>query len=158
MSVPFLQIQGITKRYAQHTALDQVSFDVKQGAVLGLLGPNGAGKTSLIRILTQITAPDEGRILMNGRAIKPEDVERMGYLPEERGLYKKMEVGEQLIYMGRLKGLSKADVMARLKVWVDKFEIRDWWKKKIEELFERHAAKGAVYCHGVASARFSYSG
>jgi ABC-2 type transport system ATP-binding protein len=129
-----LNIQNVTKQYAAHRALDDISFDVPRHSVFGLLGPNGAGKTSLIRIITQITAPDKGQISFNGRFLHPDHVEEMGYLPEERGLYKKMEVGEQALYLARLKGLSRADAMARLKYWFEKFEIQGWWKKKIEEL------------------------
>jgi len=129
-----LTIQNVTKQYAAHRALDDVSFDVPRNSVFGLLGPNGAGKTSLIRIITQITAPDKGQISFNGKLLHPDHIEEMGYLPEERGLYKKMEVGEQALYLARLKGLSRADAMKRLKYWFEKFEIQAWWKKKIEEL------------------------
>jgi ABC-2 type transport system ATP-binding protein len=129
-----LSIQNVTKQYASHRALDDVSMDVPRQSVFGLLGPNGAGKTSLIRIITQITAPDKGQIEFNGRFLHPGHIEEMGYLPEERGLYKKMEVGEQAMYLARLKGLSRAEAMKRLKYWFEKFEIQAWWKKKIEEL------------------------
>lgn len=136
-----LDIQGVTKRYAGHTALNQVSLHIPQGSVFGLLGPNGAGKTSLIRIITQITAPDEGKILFKGSPLQASHIERMGYLPEERGLYKKMEVGEQALYLARLKGLSRAEAMKRLKYWFEKFEIQSWWKKKVEELSKGMAQK-----------------
>jgi ABC-2 type transport system ATP-binding protein len=129
-----LSIQNVTKQYAAHRALDDVSMDVPRQSVFGLLGPNGAGKTSLIRIITQITAPDKGQIEFNGRLLQAEHIEEMGYLPEERGLYKKMEVGEQALYLARLKGLSRAEAIKRLKYWFEKFEIQAWWKKKIEEL------------------------
>jgi ABC-2 type transport system ATP-binding protein len=129
-----LSIQNVTKQYANHRALDDVSMDVPRQSVFGLLGPNGAGKTSLIRIITQITAPDKGQIEFNGRLLHPSHIEEMGYLPEERGLYKKMEVGEQALYLARLKGLSRTEAMKRLKYWFEKFEIQAWWKKKIEEL------------------------
>jgi ABC-2 type transport system ATP-binding protein len=129
-----LSIQNVTKQYAAHRALDDVTMSVPHQSVFGLLGPNGAGKTSLIRIITQITAPDKGEILFEGKSLQPSDIELMGYLPEERGLYKKMEVGEQALYLARLKGLSRADAMKRLKYWFEKFEIQAWWKKKIEEL------------------------
>lgn len=109
-------------------------MEVPEGSVFGLLGPNGAGKTSLIRIINQITAPDGGEVLLSGRPLNPEDISQIGYLPEERGLYKKMEVGEQALYLARLKGMSRADAMKRLKYWFEKFEIVPWWKKKIEEL------------------------
>src|SRR6185436_14946475 len=129
-----LNIQHVTKRYAAHTALDDVTFDVPAGSVFGLLGPNGAGKTSLIRIINQITGPDEGHILFSGKPLSPAHVERIGYLPEERGLYRKMEVGEQALYLARLKGLSRQDALKKLKYWFEKFEIVSWWKKKVEEL------------------------
>ena len=129
-----LNIEHITKQYSGHRALDDVSMNIPQGSVFGLLGPNGAGKTSLIRIITQITAPDEGRILFKGSPLNGDHIRHMGYLPEERGLYKKMEVGEQALYLGQLKGLSRAEAMKRLKYWFEKFEMQSWWKKKIEEL------------------------
>lgn len=129
-----LSIKNVSKLYATHTALDNVSMEVPEGSVFGLLGPNGAGKTSLIRIINQITAPDGGEVLLSGRPLNPEDISQIGYLPEERGLYKKMEVGEQALYLARLKGMSRADAMKRLKYWFEKFEIVPWWKKKIEEL------------------------
>lgn len=129
-----LEIQHITKQYANHKALSDVSISIPKGSIFGLLGPNGAGKTSLIRIITQITQPDSGTVLFNGQPLHPDHVKQIGYLPEERGLYKKMEVGEQLLYFAQLKGLSRAHALEKLKVWVDKFEIRDWWKKKVEEL------------------------
>jgi len=129
-----LSIKNVSKLYAIHTALDNVSMEVPESSVFGLLGPNGAGKTSLIRIINQITAPDGGEVLLSGRALSPEDISQIGYLPEERGLYKKMEVGEQALYLARLKGMSRSDAMKRLKYWFEKFEIVPWWKKKIEEL------------------------
>src|SRR5258706_4045513 len=129
-----LSVQNVTKRYSNHTALDKVSIEVPPQSVFGLLGPNGAGKTSLIRIINQITGPDEGKILSAGRPLSPAHVERIGYLPEERGLYRKMEVGEQALYLARLKGLSRSDALKKLKYWFEKFEITTWWKKKVEEL------------------------
>lgn len=129
-----ISIQNVVKQYAGHRALDNVSMEVPQGSVFGLLGPNGAGKTSLIRIITQITAPDSGAVLFEGAALHQQHIEQMGYLPEERGLYKKMEVGEQALYLAMLKGMSRADAMKKLKYWFEKFEIQAWWKKKIEEL------------------------
>ncbi|MBX7206404.1 MAG: ATP-binding cassette domain-containing protein [Bacteroidia bacterium] len=129
-----LQIINVSKQYAHHKALDSVSLAVPKGSVYGLLGPNGAGKTSLIRIITQITGADEGEVLFNGEKLNPSHIYRMGYLPEERGLYKKMEVGEQLLFFARLKGLSRADAMHKLKDWVERFEIKNWWTKKVEEL------------------------
>ncbi len=124
----------IDKQYANHLALNKVSIDVPKAKIFGLLGPNGAGKTTLIRIINQITAPDSGQLFFDGRPLKADDVYRIGYLPEERGLYKKMKVGEQAVYLARLKGLSKADAVKKLKYWFDKFEILPWWDKKIEEL------------------------
>ena len=129
-----LEAQHVVKRYADHTALNDVSIEVPQGSIFGLLGPNGAGKTSLIRIINQITAPDEGQIMLNGERLQPKHIEDIGYLPEERGLYKKMKVGEQLLYLAQLKGMKKADALERLKVWFVKFDIKDWWDKNVEDL------------------------
>ena len=129
-----LETNEVCKHYSGHTALDRVSLNVPQGTVFGLLGPNGAGKTTLIRIINQITAPDSGTVLFDGHAIGPDDIYQIGYMPEERGLYKKMKVGEQAVYLAQLKGLSKADATQRLKVWFDKFEIGNWWNRKVEEL------------------------
>jgi len=129
-----LKIQNITKRFTNHLALDDVSFGIDKGKVFGLLGPNGAGKTTMIRILTRITTPDQGEILFNGKPLSEKDLENIGYLPEERGLYKKMEVGEQAIYLAQLKGLSHQEALKRLKYWFRKFEIEGWWKRKVEEL------------------------
>lgn len=130
----FLEAKQVVKQYAAHRALDHVDLQVPKGTIHGLLGPNGAGKTTLIRIINQITGPDSGEILLNGHRLKPEDVHRIGYLPEERGLYKKMKVGEQAVYLARLKGLSRNDAIKRLKYWFEKFEIQAWWDKKVEEL------------------------
>jgi ABC-2 type transport system ATP-binding protein len=129
-----LSVQNVTKRYADHVALNRVSIDVPAQSIYGLLGPNGAGKTSLIRIINQITGPDEGEILLNGKKLGQADISNIGYLPEERGLYKKMKVGEQALYLARLKGMSKADAMKELRMWFEKFEMAGWWGKKIEEL------------------------
>lgn len=129
-----LTVRNILKQYANHVALDHVSMEVEQGSVFGLLGPNGAGKTSLIRIINQITAPDKGEVLLNGERLKPEHISLIGYLPEERGLYKKMEVGEHVLYLARLKGMSRTDATERVKYWFRKMEIEAWWKKKVEEL------------------------
>lgn len=126
--------KDIVKKYDKHTALDGVSITVKKNSIFGLLGPNGAGKTSLIRIINQITGPDSGELFFNGQKLQQNHIERIGYLPEERGLYKKMEVGEQALYLARLKGLSRQDATNRLKYWFEKFEITTWWNKKIEEL------------------------
>lgn len=130
----FLQANNIVKQFSNHLALDDVSISVPEKSIFGLLGPNGAGKTTLIRIINQITAPDSGQVLLNGKPLKLEDVHRIGYLPEERGLYKKMKVGEQALYLVQLKGVSKQDALKKLKYWFEKFEIQPWWDKKVEEL------------------------
>jgi ABC-2 type transport system ATP-binding protein len=124
----------VSKSFVNHQALSGVSMHVPSGSIYGLLGPNGAGKTTLLRIINQITAPDSGELFFGGRRMQPEDINYIGYMPEERGLYKKMKVGEQLIYFGRLKGLDKRTVMKRVKFWVGKFDIHSWWNKKVEEL------------------------
>lgn len=129
-----LRIQHIVKQYAQHRALDDVSLDIEKGSIFGLLGPNGAGKTSLIRIINQITAPDEGAIFFNGEKLHPHHISKIGYLPEERGLYKKMEIGEQVLYLAQLKGLSRADAIKRIKYWFEKMDMQGWWTKKVEDL------------------------
>lgn len=129
-----IDIRNLTKRYAAHTALNDVSIEVPQGQIFGLLGPNGAGKTSLIRIINQITAPDSGQVLLFGAPLAPIHISRIGYLPEERGLYRKMNVGEQALYLARLKGLSTAEAKSRLKMWFERFDLNPWWNKKVEEL------------------------
>jgi ABC-2 type transport system ATP-binding protein len=129
-----IQIQEVSKHYADHTALDNVSFDVPKGCIFGLLGPNGAGKTSLIRIINQITAPDEGQILFNGNPLTKDHIKQIGYLPEERGLYKKMTVYDQLIYFARLRGMDTSAAKKTINEWLEKFEATTWKKKKIEEL------------------------
>jgi len=129
-----LKADNIRKQFSGHLALDDVSISVPQGSIFGLLGPNGAGKTTLIRIINRITAQDEGNVFFDGRPIQTNDVNQIGYLPEERGLYKKMKVGEQALYLARLKGLDKKLAHERLKYWFDKFEITAWWNKKVEEL------------------------
>ncbi len=136
-----LTVEHVTKRYAAHTALDDVSLAIPEGSVYGLLGPNGAGKTTLIRIINRITAPDTGRVLFGGREIAPDDIYRIGYLPEERGLYKKMKVGEQALFFARLKGLPRREAIRRLKEWFEKFGIQGWWDKKVEELSKGMAQK-----------------
>lgn len=132
--MPLFEALNVTKRFATQTALDGVSISVPEQSIYGLLGPNGAGKTTLIRIINQITAPDSGTVMLNGRPIRPEDIYKIGYLPEERGLYKKMKVGEQALYLAQLKGLSRTEAMRRLKYWFKKLEITDWWGKRVEEL------------------------
>lgn len=136
-----LTASGITKRYAQHTALKNVDITIPEKTIYGLLGPNGAGKTTLIRIINQIITLDEGQIKIFGENLKPEHIGVIGYLPEERGLYKKLKVGDQLVYLARLKGLSKKDALTRIKIWLEKFEIKDWWNKKVEDLSKGMAQK-----------------
>ena len=128
------EAKNISKQFGSVFALDNVSISVPEQCIFGLLGPNGAGKTTLIRIINQITGPDSGELFLNGNKLKPEDVMSIGYLPEERGLYKKMKVGEQAIYFAQLKGLSKTEAMRRLKYWFRKLDMVDWWGKKVEEL------------------------
>lgn len=130
----FLETEDVVKQYANHLALNKVSIQVPEGKIFGLLGPNGAGKTTLIRIINRITAPDSGLVRFNGHESKPEDIYQIGYLPEERGLYKKMKVGEQAIYLAQLKGLSYQEARTRLTSWFEKFDIMPWWNKKLEEL------------------------
>ncbi|MET1054639.1 MAG: ATP-binding cassette domain-containing protein [Pedobacter sp.] len=129
-----LSVNNIVKQYAEHRALDDVSLRVEQGKIFGLLGPNGAGKTSLIRIITQITAPDSGEVIFSGQRLNSNHIARIGYLPEERGLYKKMEIGEQVLYLARLKGLSTAEATKRVRYWFEKLEMGGWWNKKVEDL------------------------
>ena len=133
--------RDIVKVFGTYTALNHVSIEVPKGTIFGLLGPNGAGKTTLIRIMNQITVPNSGIVLFNGNPVVPDDVYRIGYLPEERGLYKKMKVGEQALYLARLKGLSRQQAMTELKKWFVKFGIEGWWNKKVEELSKGMAQK-----------------
>jgi ABC-2 type transport system ATP-binding protein len=130
----FLETKDVVKQYSAHLALDKVSIRVPKQRIFGLLGPNGAGKTTLIRIINRITAPDAGEVLLDGRPLQTNDVYKIGYLPEERGMYKKMKVGEQSIYLAQLKGLSAREAEKRLKTWFAKFDIGSWWNKKLEEL------------------------
>lgn len=130
----FLEAEKVVKQFAAHRALNEVSLQVKEGTVFGLLGPNGAGKTTLIRIINRITAPDSGCIRFDGRPSEPQDIYRIGYLPEERGLYKKMKVGEQALYLAQLKGIPYQEAKMRLTQWFEKFDIMPWWNKKLEEL------------------------
>ncbi len=136
-----IKIENVSKSYTGHLALDNVSLEVPQGSIYGLLGPNGAGKTTLIRIINHITAPDSGTVYFDNHVLNAEDVYHIGYLPEERGLYKKMRVGEQALFFARLKGLSKKEATIRLKEWFDRFGISDWWGKKVEELSKGMAQK-----------------
>lgn len=129
-----LTTENVTKKYANHVALNNVSIEVPEQSIFGLLGPNGAGKTSLIRVINMITAPDTGRVMLNNEPLKPKHQEIIGYLPEERGLYKKMKVGEQALYLAMLKGVRKKEAVRRLKEWFERFEIAGWWNRKVEEL------------------------
>ena len=129
-----LSVRGVSKQFAAHKALENVSIEVPRGRIFGLLGPNGAGKTTLIRIINHITLPDTGEVLFDGKPLSQEDVTYIGYLPEERGLYRKMKVGEQALYLAQLKGLSRQEAQKRLEVWFEKFQIMPWWNKKLEEL------------------------
>lgn len=136
-----IECRDIVKIFGTYTALNKVSIEVPKGTIFGLLGPNGAGKTTLIRIINQITIPNSGTVFFGGRPVEPDDVYRIGYLPEERGLYKKMKVGEQALYLARLKGLSRQQAMTELKKWFVKFGIESWWNKKVEELSKGMAQK-----------------
>lgn len=136
-----IKIENVTKRFANHVALDDVSLSIPEGSIYGLLGPNGAGKTTLLRIINRIIAPDSGRVLFNGCEMSDDDVYRIGYMPEERGLYKKMKVGEQAVFFARLKGLSRNDATSKLKMWFEKFGIEEWWNKSVGELSKGMAQK-----------------
>ncbi|MCF8258619.1 MAG: ATP-binding cassette domain-containing protein [Flavobacteriales bacterium] len=141
MSRSLFRAEHVSKAYAGHVALSDVSISVNEGSIFGLMGPNGAGKTSLIRIINQITAPDTGELWFGNERLEQKHLQHIGYLPEERGLYKKMKVGEQALYLCQLKGLSKRDALQRLKFWFEKFEIQEWWNKKVEELSKGMAQK-----------------
>ncbi len=136
-----IEVKDVVKQYAFHSALDGVNLSVPRGSIYGLLGPNGAGKSTLMRIVNRITMPDSGTLKFDGKEMTQKDVARIGYLPEERGLYKKMKVGEQALYLSRLKGMSRADAYASLRRWFEKFEILGWWDKKVEELSKGMAQK-----------------
>ena len=136
-----LEVQNVVKQYGDYTALNNVSLQVPKGSIYGLLGPNGAGKTTLIRIINQITMPDSGVVLLDGEKLKPEHVQYIGYMPEERGLYKTMKVGEQCLYLAQLKGMPYEEAKKQLKYWFEKFEIEGWWNKKIQELSKGMAQK-----------------
>ena len=136
-----LTAENIVKDFEKHRALDNVSIAVPRGKVYGLLGPNGAGKTTLIRIINHITAPDSGQVIFDGHPLSAADVARIGYLPEERGLYKKMKVGEQALFFARLKGMNKKEAEAKLRQWFERLNISDWWDKKVEELSKGMAQK-----------------
>ncbi len=136
-----LEVNNVSKNFTGHKALDNVSLEVPEGTIYGLLGPNGAGKTTLIRIINHITAPDSGSVIFNGHTLTGADVSNIGYLPEERGLYKKMKVGEQAVFFARLKGLSKAEATKSLREWFERFDILSWWNRKVEELSKGMAQK-----------------
>lgn len=136
-----LVVDDVTKQYGDYTALTRVSLEIPKNSIYGLLGPNGAGKTTLIRIINQITYPDHGTVYFDGKPLRPEHIAQIGYLPEERGLYKSMKVGEQALYLAQLKGLSKKEAKDRLKYWFDRLDIGDWWGKKIQELSKGMAQK-----------------
>ncbi|MCR5571769.1 MAG: ATP-binding cassette domain-containing protein [Bacteroidales bacterium] len=136
-----IECRNVSKRFGEKVALDNVSLAIPEGKIFGLLGPNGAGKTTLIRIINRITIPNAGEVFFNGRPITQSDVEKIGYMPEERGLYRKMEVGDQAMYLAQLKGMSARDAQAALKQWFVRFGIQDWWKKKVEELSKGMAQK-----------------
>ncbi|WP_264558105.1 ABC transporter ATP-binding protein [Flavobacterium sp. N2270] len=138
---PILKVQNVVKQFGNYNALSNVSLEVPKGSIYGLLGPNGAGKTTLIRIINQITMPDSGEVFLDGKKLMPEDVQYIGYLPEERGLYKSMKVGEQCLYLAQLKGLSYQEAKKQLKYWFEKLEIEGWWDKKIQELSKGMAQK-----------------
>lgn len=141
MSENIIECRNVCKNFGEKVALDNVSVSVPKGGIFGLLGPNGAGKTTLIRIINRITIPNGGEVLFDGRPITQSDVEKIGYLPEERGLYRKMEVGDQAMYLAQLKGMSASEARKALKEWFVRFGIQDWWKKKVEELSKGMAQK-----------------
>lgn len=136
-----LVAENVTKKFGDFTALNNVSLEIPKGSIFGLLGPNGAGKTTFIRIINQIMLPTRGKVLLDGRTLEPDDIRHIGYLPEERGLYKSMKVGEQALYLAQLKGLSRAEAKARLEYWFERLQIQDWWGKKIQELSKGMAQK-----------------
>ena len=136
-----LEVKNVVKQYGEYVALNSVSLSIPKGSIYGLLGPNGAGKTSLIRIINQITLPDSGEVLLDGEKLQPHHIQQIGYLPEERGLYKSMKVGEQCLYLAQLKGLSKKEAKVQLDYWFEKLDIKGWWNKKIEELSKGMAQK-----------------
>ena len=138
---PILEVRNVVKQYGDYTALNNVSLQVPRGSIYGLLGPNGAGKTSLIRIINQITMPDQGEVFLDGEKLNPNHIAHIGYMPEERGLYKSMKVGEQALYLAQLKGLSKKEAKEQLDYWFDRLEIKGWWNKKIQELSKGMAQK-----------------
>lgn len=139
--MPIIEIKHVSKNFGEKVALEDVSLDIPEGGIFGLLGPNGAGKTTLIRIINRITIPSSGQVLFQGHPITQSDVEKIGYMPEERGLYRKMKVGEQAMYLAQLKGMSRQQAQEALKEWFIRFGIQDWWNKKVEELSKGMAQK-----------------
>ena len=152
-----LQVENLNKNYGAKIALQELSLSVPASGIYGLLGPNGAGKTTLIRIINQIIKPDNGRILFDGKPLKPEDVASIGYLPEERGLYKNMKVGEQALYLAQLKGSVVPEAKSRLKYWFDRLDIADWWGKKIQELSKGMAKKYNLLLQYYTSLNYLFS-
>ena len=136
-----LSVENVVKKYGEYTALNNASISVPESSIYGLLGPNGAGKTTLMRIINQITAPDSGIVLFEGKKLNKEHIKKIGYLPEERGLYKKMKVGEQALYLAQLKGMSYSEAVKKLRIWFEKLNITSWWNKKVEELSKGMAQK-----------------
>ena len=143
-----IKIDHISKAYSGHQALSDVSLTIPDKSIFGLLGPNGAGKTTLIRIITKIIQQDQGKVFLNEEEITYDLVRKIGYLPEERGLYKKMKVGEQLIYLSQLKGLSRTEAVKRIKIWLEKLDLKSWWNKNVEDLSKGMAQKGTVHRNG----------
>ena len=141
MQKNILIAKDVVKKFSNYTVLNHINIEVPEESIFGLLGPNGAGKTTLMRIINQIMAPDSGSLIFDGNKLKREDIEKIGYLPEERGLYKKMKVGEQALYLAKLKGMSHKEAMEKLKYWFEKLEILHWWNKKVEELSKGMAQK-----------------
>ena len=142
-----LSIDSVSKHYGEFTALNNVSMNIREGSIFGLLGPNGAGKTTLIRIINQITSPDTGKVLFNNTPLELKHIKDIGYLPEERGLYPKMAIGDQAVYLAQLKGLDRATAKSELNKWFEKFEIKDWWDKKSNRIIKRYGTKNSIYCH-----------
>ena len=150
----FITVKDVVKQYSGHRALDGVSMNVPEGCIYGLLGPNGAGKTSLIRILNMITRADAGEVLLNGEPLREAHVENIGYLPEERGLYKKMKVGDHIVYLARLKGMERTAAVKAMHEWLERFDLTEWRTRKVEELSK--AAKSAVHCHRTSPSAPAY--
>ena len=148
-----LSASNISKSFGDFHALKNITIEVPTGSVFGLLGPNGAGKTTLLRIINQITMPDEGTVLLDGQPLKPDDIRHIGYLPEERGLYKSMKVGDQAMYLAQLKGLSKSQAKERLKFWFERLEIDGWWNKKNSGAIKRNGSKNPIYSYSLTSTK-----